>query len=159
MTKKADFNADEWSTVVEGPLLAGMRVVASTRGGTIRESLAIGRVYQEARQAQGEGELLDEIVSSPPAVDPQKLQGAGGDLAAVSSERLRESVRLVAQKGTPDEVEAYKGFVLTVAQAAAEAHKEGGFAGIGGKPVSDAEQAALDDIRGVLEDGGGAEAG
>ena len=158
MTKKADFNADEWSTVVEGPLLAGMRVVASTRGGTIRESLAIGRVYQEARQTQGESELLDEIVSSPPALDPQKLQG-GGDLAAVSSERLRGAVALVAQKGTAAEVEGYKGFVVTVAQAAAEAHKAGGFAGIGGKPVSDEEQGALDDIRRVLEEGGGAESG
>ena len=36
MTKKADFNADEWSTIAEGPLLAGMRVVTASRGGTIR---------------------------------------------------------------------------------------------------------------------------
>ena len=154
MTTKAEFNADEWSTVVEGPLLAGMRVVASTRGGTIRESLAIGRVYQEARSRQGESEILDQIVASPPAVDPQKLQG-GGDIAAVSSERLREALGLVAQKATAEEVDAYKEFVVAVAQAAAEAHKEGGFAGIGGKPVSDEEQAALDDIRGVLDSAAG----
>ena len=36
--------------------------------------------------------------------------------------------------------------MLNVAQAAAEAHKEGGFIGIGGKPISDKEQAALDEI-------------
>ncbi|MEA2386689.1 MAG: hypothetical protein QOJ22_863 [Thermoleophilaceae bacterium] len=152
MTKKADFNAEEWATVVEGPLLAGMRVVGATRGGTIRESLAIGRVYQEARQAHGESELLDELVASPPSIDAQRLQG-GGDIAAVSGERLREALGLVAEKATPEEVEAYKQFVVTVAQAAAEAHKEGGFAGIGGKPVSDEEQAALDDIRALLDAG------
>lgn len=150
MTAKADFNAEEWATVVEGPLLAGMRVVSATRGGTIRESLAIGRVYQEARKAQGESELLDQLVASPPAVDPQRLQG-GGDIAALSGERLREALALVGQKGSPEDVEAYKQFVVTVAQAAAEAHKEGGFAGIGGKPISDEEQAALDDIRADLE--------
>jgi hypothetical protein len=152
VTKKADFNAEEWATVVEGPLLAGMRVVGATRGGTIRESLAIGRVYQEARQAHGESELLDELVASPPSIDAQRLQG-GGDIAAVSGERLREALGLVAEKATPEEVEAYKQFVVTVAQAAAEAHKEGGFAGIGGKPVSDEEQAALDDIRALLDAG------
>ena len=45
MTTKADFNADEWSTIVEAPVLASMHVVGAGRGGTIRESLAIGRVY------------------------------------------------------------------------------------------------------------------
>ena len=34
MTRKADFNAEEWSTVVEGPLFAGLKVVSSHRGGT-----------------------------------------------------------------------------------------------------------------------------
>ena len=44
MTKKADFNAEEWSVVVEGPVVAGMWVIAADRGGSIRESLAMGRV-------------------------------------------------------------------------------------------------------------------
>ena len=150
MATKADFNADEWSTIVEAPLLAGMRVVGAGRGGTIRESLAIGRVYSEARRAQGASELLDELVSSPPAVDTQRLTGAG-DLTAVSGDRLREALRLLSEKGAPGDAEAYKAFVLSVAQAAAEAHKEGGFIGIGGKQISDEEQAALDEIRVLLE--------
>jgi hypothetical protein len=40
--------------------------------------------------------------------------------------------------------------VLAVAQAAAEAHKEGGFIGIGGKQLSAEEQAPFDEIRGIL---------
>ena len=40
MTRKAEFNADEWSTVVDGPLYAGMRVISADRGGTLRETLA-----------------------------------------------------------------------------------------------------------------------
>lgn len=43
MTPRADFNAEEWSTVVDGPLCAGMRVISADRGGTLRESLAMGR--------------------------------------------------------------------------------------------------------------------
>jgi hypothetical protein len=149
MATKADFNAEEWSKILEAPILAGLRVVAADRGGTIRESLAIGKVYSAARRAQGESQLLDELVASPPAVDPQQLQGAG-DLARASGERVREALRLVSEKGSAEDVEAYKRFVLGVAQAAAEAHKEGGFIGIGGKQISEAEKAALDEIRASL---------
>ena len=155
MATKADFNAEEWSTIEEAPMLAGVRVVAAGRGGTIRESIAIAKVYGEARRAHGESELLDQLVAAPPAADPQRLQGAG-DIGTVSSERLGEAVGLLSEKASPEDVEAYKRFVKSVAQAAAEAHKEGGFIGIGGKQVSDEEQAALDEISAVL-DGGASE--
>jgi hypothetical protein len=147
---KADFNAEEWSTIVEGPVLAGMRVVTAGRGGTIRESLAMGKVYAEARKAHGQSKLLDELVASPPGVDAQRVQGAG-DLPAASGARLREALSLLNAKGSPEDLDAYKRFVVGVAQAAAEAHKEGGFIGIGGKQISDEEQAALDEIKAVLD--------
>jgi hypothetical protein len=150
MTSKADFNAEEWSTLAEGPLLAGIRVVTSERGGTIRESFAMSKVYAAARQSQGESALLDELVATPPAMDPQKLQQGDGDPAAAVGERLRAAVGILGEKAATEDVEAYRRFVLAVAQAAAEAHKEGGFVGIGGKQVSAQEQAALDEIRSVL---------
>ena len=53
-------------------------------------------------------------------------------------------------KATPEETDAYKRFVMTVAQAVASAHKEGGFLGIGGKQISDAENQALDEISAAL---------
>jgi hypothetical protein len=146
MTRKADFNAEEWSTVVEGPLYAGMRVISADRGGTLRESLAMGRVYQAARASHGESELLDELIKSPPAIDPSRLQEAGGNMSTVASERLRAAMAILEAKATPEEADSYKRFVMTVAQAVAGAHKEGGFLGIGGKQVSDAENQALDEI-------------
>src|SRR3954454_24471022 len=138
MTRKADFNAEEWSTVAEGPLYAGMRVIAAERGGTLRESLALGRVYRDARERQGSSGLLDELIKSPPAIDQQQLKSAGGDIAAVALERLRAAMAIISSKATPAEVDGYKTFVMTVAQAVAGAHKEGGFLGSGGKPVSEA---------------------
>jgi hypothetical protein len=146
MTRKADFNAEEWSTIAEAPLYAGMRVIAADRGGTLRESLALGRAYQEAREREGQSELLDELVKSPPSIGPDRVREAGGNVATVASERLREAIGIVAAKATPEETDAYKRFVMTVAQAVAAAHKEGGFLGIGGKQVSDAENQALDEI-------------
>ena len=150
MTTKADFNADEWSTVVDGPLYAGMRVITADRGGTLRESMALGRVYQETRARQGASPLLDELVKSPPSIDQDRLREAGGDISTVAAERLREAVRILSEKGTPEEVDAYKTFVMTVAQTVASAHKEGGFLGIGGKEVSDAENQALDELSTAL---------
>ena len=149
MTKKADFNAEEWAAVVEAPLLAGMRVVAADRGGTIRESMAIARVYAEARKQHGENELLDELVASPPAMDEERVRAAG-NVDAASEQSLRAGLEILEQKATAEDVEAYKRFVLAVARAAAEAHKEGGFVGIGGKQVSEAEQSALDAVAATL---------
>ncbi len=147
MTKKADFNADEWAKVVEGPLLAGMRVITADRGGTIRESVAMSQVYAQARKQQGGSELLDELVASPPAMDPARAQAAAQDKA---NEGLREAVRVLDEKATPEEVEAFKGFVREVAQATARAHKEGGVLGVGGKEISPNEQTVLDEIEAVL---------
>ena len=152
MTRKADFNAEEWSTVVDGPLYAGMRVISADRGGTLRETLAMGRVYQEARERHGDSELLDELVKSPPSIDPDRLREAGGNIAALVSQQLREASRIVEAKATPSEVEAYKRFVWTVAQAVARAHKEGGFLGVGGKQISDSENQALEEISTALGD-------
>lgn len=150
MTKKADFNAEEWSTVVDGPLYAGMRVISADRGGTVRESLAMGRAYQDAREHHGESELLDELVKSPPSIDPEVIRSAGGNLAEVAAAQLRDAVAVLEAKATPAETDAYKRFVMTVSQAVAEAHKEGGFLGIGGKQVSEAENQALDEISTAL---------
>jgi hypothetical protein len=150
MTRKAEFNAEEWSSIVEGPVLAGMRVAMAARGGTIRESLAMGETYARARREHGQSDLLDDIVSAPPAMDPSRLPSRD-DVGRVTAQRLREAVALLEGKASPEEVDAYKRFVMTLAEAAANAHREGGFLGIGGKRVSEDEQTALDEIAAVLE--------
>jgi len=149
MTRKADFNAEEWSTVAEGPLYAGLRVIGAERGGTLRESVALSRVYQEARERSGGSELLDELVKSPPSAPPDKVREAAGNPAVVT-DHLRAAIGILEAKATPEEIDAYKKFVMTAAQAAASAHKEGGFLGIGGKEISDAENQALDELSAAL---------
>jgi hypothetical protein len=144
MTDKADFNAEEWSTLTEAPALVALRVIATERGGTLRESLSLGRAYAEARQAHG-GELLEAIVSSPPEIDRDKTKNVEG-LDARANAVLRDALALLGQKATPEETDAYGQFVIGVADTVAHAHREGGFLGIGGKEVSEREQAVLDDV-------------
>jgi len=151
MTTKADFNAEEWATVAEAPLLAAMRVSAAQRGGTLRESMAVAKAYAQARQHQGESELLDALVASPPGLDAGAVRKGGGDIAAVASKRLGDAAGVLAGKASAEEREAYAQFVLTLAEAAASANREGSFLGIGGRKVSEAEQAALDEIRALLD--------
>ena len=150
MTRKADFNAEEWTTVVDGPLYAGMYVISASRGGTLRESIAMSRVYQEARAHHGENALLDEVITSAPTIEPERLGAHGENLPAVATAALRQAVSLIESKGDTADVDAYKRFVMTVAQTVAAAHKEGGFLGFGGTPVSEAEDAALDEISRAL---------
>jgi len=147
MTEKAAFNAEEWSKLVEAPALVALRVIAADRGGTIRESLSLGRAYAEAR-GDGSG-LLQEIVSSAPQIDPSELRDPGA-LPRRAESAVHEALALLEQKATPEEVEAYRDFLLKLADTVARAHKEGGFLGIGGKEVSESEQAALDDISGSV---------
>ncbi len=149
MTEKADFNAEEWDTIAQGPLLAGARVITASKGGTIRESLAMGKAYAKAKQElTGDSSLIDALVAAPPSVDREKMQG---DLVAIASEGLAEAARLFREKATPEELDAYRSFVLSVAEAVANANKEGDVLGIGGKRVSEGEQAAIDEIAAALQ--------
>jgi hypothetical protein len=143
MTGKADFTADEWKLVLEGPPSAGMIVVTAQRGGTIRETLAIAKAYVEARQQHGQSELLDEIVTARPEMDHTRYHSFD-ELKEHGLQHVRDAVELLRRKATPQEVDDYRRFVLTLANEVASAHREDG------ADVSGAEQAAIDQIATAL---------
>lgn len=150
MARRADFDAEEWQTLVEGPLLAGMRVLTAARGGLIRESLAMGEVYARARKRHDDEGLIDDLVSPPPMLDPSLLP-ADADLGTVMTQRLGQAVGMLETKANAEEAAAYKRFVMSVGETVAGAHREGGILGIGGERVSEPERVALDEIRAVLQ--------
>jgi hypothetical protein len=145
MTTKSEFNAEEWERLAQAPAFAALTVMLADRGGAIRESIALGKAYAEARR-DGGSELLEQLVASAPKLDPQSV-GQPDQLP----EQIREAVRIVEEKATPEEAAEYRGFILRVADVVAHAHKEGGVLGIGGKEVSAEEQAALDRLASTLE--------
>jgi hypothetical protein len=148
MTTKSEFNAEEWERIAHAPALAGLMVVLADRGGTIRESIALGRAYAEARR-DGGSELLEQLVSAAPQIDPASM-GPADQLRHQLPERIREAVRVVEEKATPEEADEYRQFLLCLADVVAHAHKEGGVLGIGGKEVSPEEQAVLDQLASTL---------
>jgi hypothetical protein len=143
MTSKEDFTQEEWDLVLQGPAAAGLLVSTAERGGTFREAFSIARAYAEARKRHGGSELLDQIVSTKPAVDRTR-HASGEELKQHSLGRLREAVVLLEAKASPEEVEDYRGFVISVAEHAAAAKKEGD------EPASDAERAAIAEVAGAV---------
>ena len=153
MTTKAEFNADEWERIAQGPALAGLMVILAEGGGAIRESIALGKAYAEARR-DGGSELLEQVAATAPQLDPASL-GPPDQLREQLPERIHEAVRLMEEKATPEEAEQYRQFLLRVADVVAHAHKEGGVLGIGGKEVSESERAVLDELAGMLNPAAG----
>jgi hypothetical protein len=140
------FSAEEWTVVSEAPVLAGARLAAVEGGGSMLEGFAIRQVYAAARELRGESALLDELVAETPAIALDR----GDDPVAVSNGHLHAALQILPVRVGEEDVAAYKGFVLAVAQTAAEAHREGGFVGIGGAEVTEREQAVLDELYALL---------
>ena len=143
MTSKSDFTSEEWQLILEAPPSAGMIVVTAQRGGLFRETIAMAKTYAEARQQHGKSELLDDIVAAKPERDhthyhsPEELRQHG-------LQHLRDSVALLETKATPEEVDEYRRFIVTLSQKVAAAHREHG------QQVSEFEQTAINDVSEAL---------
>ena len=143
MTTKAAFSPEEWTSVLEGPPSAGMIVVTAASGGTFRETVAMSKAYVEARSLHGQSELLDEIVAAKPKMEHTRYRSSE-ELKNAGLQHLRTAVALLESKATPEEVDEYRRFILTLANKVAAAHREEG------QEVSYAEAAAIDQIAGAL---------
>jgi hypothetical protein len=148
MTGKADFTEEEWKTILEAPPSAGLVVILSDRGGSIRETFSMAKAYTEARQQHGESELLDEIAAAKPEMDRTRA-GSPEELKQHNLDNVRQGVALLQAKATEEEVAEYKKFILGLAEKVAEARKEG-FMGLSGERVSDAERAAIGEVEAAL---------
>jgi hypothetical protein len=143
MTNRESFTEEEWELIREAPTSAGMIVLTAQKGGSFRESFAMAKAYTEARQQHAGSELLDAVVSAKPARDHTHYHSPD-ELKAAGLGHLRDAVALVEQKATPQEVDDYRGFVLTLADRVAHAHREDGV------EVSDAERQAIEEISAAL---------
>jgi hypothetical protein len=138
MATKQDFTETEWATLQKGITGSGMLVSLSDRDFTdsFGEAGAMGK-YLSGQQLTGATDLIRELA---------KVRGTGFGLTT-PPDRLRNetiaavtaSVELLAAK-SPDDVEPYRGLVLGLADAVAEA-KSG---------TSAVETAAIEQIRAAL---------
>jgi hypothetical protein len=148
MTGRSDFTETEWKQVLQGPASAGMIMVTAAKGGTFRETFAIGKAYAEARKQHGASQLLDEIVAAKPETDHTHYKSYD-ELQEAGLGHLRDAIALLEQKATPEEVDDYRRFVMALSKKVAAAHREDGV------EISPDEQQALGEIEARMAGSGG----
>jgi tellurite resistance protein len=137
MAGKDDFTEDEWKDLQQGVTGAGLLVSAAHRdftdsfgeASTVAKQLAAHResASQLVRELSGTRGTGFGLVASPKEVVDETIDALGASVALLGAK-------------APDELEAYRGLVLDVATAVAEA--KGG--------VKDEERAAIERITSAL---------
>ena len=160
MTSKAAFTDDEWQRVLRAPFVAGMAITIADPGGPIEISKEMMATLRAATVPPSQEELLAAVALDIQALMDQKQNPARNfkpTSAATAGTEILDELRavgaIVAEKASPEETEAFRDWLVTVAQAAADAAKEGGFMGFGAVQVSEGEQAMLDQLRSALGQG------
>jgi hypothetical protein len=155
MSTKADFSADEWDLLRSSPMMAGFLVVmASPSGpiGLVQESSAMTKLVLEAATSAETPLLksLTEDLKSSMSIPRVPAGATPASVQAAATEILRRTSDLLDKKATPEEATESKRWLTKVAQATAEATKEGGFLGFGGTLVSEEEKAAVATVASTL---------
>jgi hypothetical protein len=157
VTSKSDFSDEEWVRIRRAPFVAGMAISLADPGGPIEVARETMASLRSASEPPSEKELLLAAAHDIQAQVREKQNPLGGfkpTNAALAGREVLEELRgvneIVTEKGTAEEAEAFRQWLLTTAQAAADAAKEGGFMGFGAEQVSKGEQAMLDQLRSTL---------
>ena len=136
MANKQNFKPEEWTKILESTMLAGMAVSAAEPSGllgSLKEAIASSSALARAKSDAGSNELVKAVVS-----DFER-----------SLANLKEVLDTLNAKA-PQDAAGFKVWLQTISENVAEASSEGGFLGIGGVKVSDAERATLADISKAL---------
>ena len=161
MLTKNDFAASDWNTLRDTPYLVGLAtLLAEPSGlGTIKESIAITMGIWENQAS--EIPLIRDLTSR---AEMQAAQNSlKGRFAAAQEkpsknvmrdlalEHARSSMAMLSGRADAEEIDAYRKFLYGLAEKVANASREGGFLGFGGKAVSAAEQSFLDDLQNTIQ--------
>jgi len=162
MPDKSNFTPDEWKLILESVMMAGIAVTAagpSGLWGLLKESFAGGSALVTAKMDTSSNLLIRAVVADfetaqgrSTARDGLKEQLTGSKPAEIKAkciETLRQAGAVVDAKA-PGDAAAFKGWLRQISQHVAEASNEGGFLGIGGVPMSEAEKATLSEIAAAL---------
>ena len=143
------------------PLLAGNAVMAAAPSGGVgraQEVAALAAAVTAAVAGAPPGSLLGTLAGAvrdlarqlQSAAGTVRLPGGAAEAKAAALDACRAAAALLASRaGAPDGA-AYRAMVLDAAARVAQAAREGGFLGIGGQQVSEAEQQVVDALRDAL---------
>jgi hypothetical protein len=138
MTTKTEFTQEEWEALQKGVTGAGFLMAVSDRSffDSFKEAGALARHLADARKS-GSGELIRELAETRGT--GFGLTSSPAEIESETLEALRKALQVLEAKA-PEEADAYRSFVLDVAESV-------GNAAAGGEA---AESGALEKIRSAL---------
>ena len=158
MTSKSDYSGEEWEGLLQAPIMAGMYIMVADVSVTAMGKEMAGML--KAIQAQETPNAAQDLVSAVVAdivaksSNKEKLEqpelDKQQDPKAQIMKILKDDLAVLDEKSTPKEKAGFGSWLMTVAQATAEAGREGGFLGIGSVRVSEKEKAALAELKAEL---------
>ena len=154
MTTKSDFTEEEWTRVRRAPFVAGMAISLADPGGPIELAKESTASLKSATNPPTREQLLAEIALDIQSMTQQRQNPLSGFKPTDASQarqqildELKAASDIVSSKATAEEAAAFKQWLVTTSQAAADAAKEGGFMGFGAEQVSEGERSMLDQVR------------
>jgi hypothetical protein len=157
VTAKSDFDEQEWARIVRAPFVAGAAITLADPGGPIETTKESMASLQAATNPPSREQLLAEVALDVQAMMQERQnplkgfrpegRGPAGDQMV---DELRGVQQLVAAKADAEEAAAFGRWMVQVAQAAADAAKEGGFMGIGAEQVSQREAKMVEQVRAAV---------
>ncbi len=162
-----NFSVEDWYTVIAGMSSAASIVSMSDVSGPlglVKEAMAsTAALREDASQSAFIAALRAQMTSADKEdkealmkVAMEKQQAMKGqaqtteEAQQIALDTMRDAIQLVEEKAGAEAAADYKQLIWAGAQKAAKASKEGGFLGIGGKLVSEAELAALQQVKAAL---------
>ena len=162
MADKSNFTPDEWKVLLQGVMAAGIAITAAEPSGLwglLKEGFAGGAVMAKAKTDPSTNALIKAVVNDFSAAEGSAArdglkarfkQSKPAEIKEACIATLRQAAAIVDAKA-PGDAAAYKAWLQQLSQHVAEAAKEGGFLGIGGVAVIDAEKATLTEISSALK--------
>jgi hypothetical protein len=162
MANKQNFKPDEWSKILQSTMLAGIAVTAAEPSGlwgALKEAFASSSALAAAKSNASSSELIKAVVAEFETKEGrasiqealrQHLDGAKPADAVQRSLTNLKAVSAILEAKAPQDAAGFKTWLRAISQNVAEASAEGGFLGIGGVKVSEAEKATLAEISKAL---------
>ncbi len=158
MTARSEYTEEEWQLLFLSPWIVGMAVSLAEPGGTIREVFSIAAITASVRERYPDNELLGAAwAGGAEGAHPSDLGAAAEPERAVATmlegavDTCRAVVKLLADRSREAEAQGFRHFLGDVALEAANATTTGGFFGLGGVRVTEAERRAVVVIREALD--------
>lgn len=155
MTTKTDFTEQQWQQVLQAPLLTGTYIITADISITAmpKETSALFKAMTTAPVPASVQALVASMVETLKEMGENKEKldvppsDKGADVAAEILNSLNDSLAVLDGKASPEEQAGFRSWLMELAQATAEAGREGGILGIGSVRVSEQEKAALAELR------------